>query len=84
MRDPNKFRQVALPLFFIAILAALLLLSYVDSEVIPIIVMLLAVAFVVSFLLFWRCPKCHKMLPNGTLKHCPFCGCKFGDDDENE
>ena len=82
MRDPNKFRRVALPAFFGAVLVLLILSSFIASEVFVAVALILAAAFVALFLIFWRCPSCGRLLPNsGFLKCCPYCGHKF---DENE
>ena len=82
MRDPNKFRRVALPAFFGAVLVLLILSSFIASEVFVAVALILAAAFAALFLIFWRCPSCGRLLPNsGSLKCCPYCGHKL---DENE
>lgn len=55
MRDPNKFRRVALPAFFGAVLVLLILSSFIASEVFVAVALILAAAFVALFLIFWRC-----------------------------
>ncbi len=83
MRDPNQFSRIALPSFLGAMLVLLILSAFADSEIIIAIAAVLAVAFFALFFIFWRCPSCGKLLPNGSnFKCCPYCGHKFGENDD--
>lgn len=78
MRDPNKFRKIALPVFFGALFVLLIVAGFVESEAIIALAALLAAAFIALYLIFWRCPGCGRLLPNGRVDYCPYCGQKFG------
>lgn len=60
MRDPNKFRRVALPAFFGAVLVLLILSSFIASEVFVAVALILAAAVCCAVSYFLALPDCRQ------------------------
>lgn len=83
MKNPNRFRDVALSIVGIFVIGSIILVAF--TNVIAFAVLggvAIAAYFLLSFF-YWTCPNCKKFLPwnSGKLDFCPYCGKCFNEID---